>query len=122
MFAFTHYNFNVLNLEKSLDFYDTALGLKEVRRKTDPAGNWILVYLGDGVTGFTLELTWLKDRTESYNLGENEFHLAFHTDDYDLAYKKHKELGCICYENPEMGIYFIHDPDNYWLEILPPQK
>jgi lactoylglutathione lyase len=33
--------------------------------------------------------------------------------------KKHEEMGCICFENPEMGIYFIKDPDGYWLEILP---
>jgi lactoylglutathione lyase len=31
-------------------------------------------------------------------------------------------MGCICYENPEMGIYFIHDPDDYWIEILPERK
>ena len=35
------------------------------------------------------------------------------------AHKKHEEMGCICFENHEMGIYFIEDPDGYWLEILP---
>jgi lactoylglutathione lyase len=48
--------------------------------------------------------------------------LAFETDDYEAAYKLHKEMGCICYENPEMGIYFIVDPDGYWLEIVPARK
>jgi lactoylglutathione lyase len=28
-------------------------------------------------------------------------------------------MGCICYENKAMGIYFINDPDDYWIEILP---
>jgi lactoylglutathione lyase len=28
-------------------------------------------------------------------------------------------MGCICYENKDMGIYFIIDPDGYWIEILP---
>lgn len=28
-------------------------------------------------------------------------------------------MGCICFENKDMGIYFIADPDNYWIEILP---
>ena len=118
-FSFNHYNYNVLDVEKSMTFYAEALGLKEVRRKEAPDGSWKLVYLGDGESDFTLELTWLRDREVPYSLGENEFHLAFLTDDYDAAHEKHKQMGCICFENPEMGIYFIHDPDNYWLEIIP---
>lgn len=121
-FVFNHYNYNVLDLEKSMAFYEASLGLKEVRRKEAPDGSWKLVYLGDGVTDFQLELTWLRDRKEPYNLGENEFHLAFTVADYDAAHEKHKEMGCICFENPEMGIYFINDPDNYWLEIVPEKK
>lgn len=118
-FKFAHNNFNVLDLEKSLKFYDQALGLKEVRRMEAPDGSFILVYLGDGTTSHQLELTWLRDRTEPYNLGENEFHLAFTVDNYEAAYQKHKEMNCIVFENHEMGIYFITDPDNYWLEIVP---
>ncbi|MGI6262255.1 MAG: VOC family protein [Succiniclasticum sp.] len=119
-FTFAHNNFNVLNLEKSLQFYDEALGLKEVRRIEQPG--FTIVYLGDGKTPHQLELTYLKDRTKPYDLGEDEFHLAFRTDDFEKAHAKHKAMGCICYENPAMGIYFISDPDNYWLEILPPAK
>lgn len=118
-FKFVHNNFNVLNLDKSLKFYEEALGLKEIRRKEASDGSFILVYLGDNATSHQLELTWLKDRKDAYNLGENEFHLAFETDDYDGAYKKHQDMGCIVYENQTMGIYFIADPDNYWLEIVP---
>jgi len=118
-FKFVHNNFNVLDLEKSMKFYEEALGLKEVRRKEAADGSFVLVYLGDGATTHELELTWLKDRKEAYNLGENEFHLAFRVDDFAKAHELHKKMGCICYENPGMGIYFIADPDNYWLEILP---
>ncbi|MEY8321001.1 VOC family protein [Lachnospiraceae bacterium 46-61] len=118
-FTFNHYNYNVLDLQKSIQFYEKALGLKEVRRKEAEDGSYILVYLGDGKTDFTLELTWLRDRKEHYNLGENEFHLAFVTQDFEKAHQKHKEMGCICFENDAMGIYFINDPDNYWLEIVP---
>lgn len=119
-FTFAHNNFNVIDLEKSLDFYKEALGLTELRRKEAADGSFILVYLGDGTTAHSLELTWLRDwGKDSYDLGDNEFHLAFVTDDFDAAYKKHKEMGCICYENPAMGIYFITDPDNYWIEIIP---
>ncbi|MCI1930915.1 MAG: VOC family protein [Clostridia bacterium] len=122
MFTFNHFNFNVLNLERSIKFYSDTLGLKEVRRKEAPDGSWILVYLGDGNTNFTLELTWLKDRKEKYDLGEGEFHLAFETDDFNAAHEKHKKMGCICFENEKMGIYFIEDPDGYWIEIIPPKK
>lgn len=121
-FRFVHNNINVLNLEKSLAFYEKALGLKEVRRKEASDGSFILVYLGDGVGTHQLELTWLRDRSEPYNLGDNEIHLAFSTDNYDSAHKLHEEMGCICYENPAMGIYFIVDPDGYWLEILPAKE
>ncbi|MBQ3421182.1 MAG: VOC family protein [Romboutsia sp.] len=121
-FRFCHNNINVLNLEKSLEFYKEALGLVEVRRKNAEDGSFILVYLGDGVGSHTLELTWLRDWDRPYNLGDNEFHLALRVDDFDGAYKLHKEMGCICYENKDMGIYFIADPDNYWVEILPSDK
>lgn len=118
-FTFAHFNFNVLDLEKSLAFYEQALGLTIQRRKDASDGSFILVYLTDHKTNFTLELTYLKDRTEPYNLGDEEFHLAFQVADFDGAYQKHKEMGVICYENPGMGIYFIQDPDGYWIEIIP---
>lgn len=120
MFKFAHNNFNVTNLEESLGFYQEALGLKELRRKTAPDGSYILVFLGDGCTSHQLELTWLRDwEKDHYDLGDNEIHLAFIAEDYAAAHKKHEEMGCICFENSEMGIYFIADPDGYWLEILP---
>ena len=118
MIRFAHNNFNVVDLEKSMKFYEEALNLKEVHRLENP--DFTLVYLGDGGnTPHELELTWIKGRTEKYILGENEFHLAFYTDDYEGLHAKHKEMGCICYENEAMGIYFIVDPDGYWLEIIP---
>lgn len=118
-FTFNHFNFNIFDLDRSLKFYEEALGLKEVRRKEAEDGSFILVYLGDGKTNFSLELTWMRDREEPYNLGDEEFHLALVTDDYDAAYKKHKEMGCIAFENSAMGIYFVTDPDGYWIEIVP---
>jgi lactoylglutathione lyase len=118
-FTFDHNNINVLDLEKSIKFYEEALGFKEVKRYDAPDGSFTLIYVGDGVTNHKLELTWLKDRKEPYNLGENEFHLALFVDDFDAAYEHHKKMNCICYENKEMGIYFINDPDGYWIEIMP---
>ena len=118
-FSFAHFNFNVFVLEKSLKFYNEALGLEPVRTKEASDGSFTLVYLGDKETGFLLELTYLRDRKEPYNLGELEYHLALETDDMETAHKLHEEMGVICYENPRMGIYFISDPDGYWIEIVP---
>jgi lactoylglutathione lyase len=117
-FKFLHNNLNVLDLDKSLEFYEKALGLKETRRKeTD---SFTLVYLGDGgQTPHELELTYILGRKQKYNLGENEIHLAFGVDDFDAAHALHQKMDCICYENLTMGIYFISDPDGYWLEIIP---
>ena len=122
MTAFYHFNFNVLDLERSIAFYKEALGLEVVREKEASDGSFKLVFLGEKYTGFQLELTWLRDRTKPYDLGECEFHLAFMTDEYDALYAKHKEMGCVCFENPKMGIYFIIDPDGYWIEIVPEKK
>ena len=119
---FDHFNINVVDLERSIAFYNKALGLREIRRKEAEDGSFILVYLGDGFSSFLLELTWLRDRTEAYELGDYESHLCIRVEgDYDEARRFHKEMGCICYENTDMGLYFIHDPDDYWIEILPVQ-
>lgn len=117
---FDHYNFNVLDLEKSLSFYDKALGLKEKRRKTADDGSFILAFLGDGSSDFELELTWLREWQKPYELGDNEVHLCMRVEgDYEAIRRFHKELGCVCYENQKMGLYFINDPDGHWIEILP---
>ena len=123
MTKFYHYNFNVVDLERSIAFYKQALNLTPVREKEASDGSFKLVFLGDEVgSPFQLELTWLRDWDRPYNLGDNEFHLAFKVDDYDAAQAHHKEMDCICFENAKMGIYFISDPDNYWVEIIPANR
>ncbi len=119
MFRFAHNNLNVLNLERSLKFYAEALDLHEVDGRIDTP-DFTIVYLGDSFgSHHKLELTWIKENKTPYNLGDNEFHVAFTTKDFDAAHERHKKMGCICYENEAMGIYFIEDPDGYWLEVLP---
>jgi len=118
-FCITHNNLNVFDLDKSLSFYKEALNLTEARRHKAADGSFILVYLSDNSSSHLLELTWLRDQAGPYDLGDNEIHLCFETDDFDGAYKRHKEMDCICYENPAMGLYFISDPDGYWLEVVP---
>lgn len=119
---FDHFNVNVTDLQRSIDFYGKALGLHEVNRKTAADGSFVLAYLSDGGGQFLLELTWLRDHPQPYELGENESHLCLRVPgDYDAVRQYHKEMGCVCFENEEMGLYFIHDPDDYWIEILPLQ-
>ena len=120
-FTFAHNNFNVVDLEKSLDFYSLALGLEEISRKE--AEGFTIVYLGDGITSHMLELTWLKDVDRPrYNLGDNEDHLAMKGKDMDAALEKHRAMDVVCFENPAMGIYFISDPDGFWIEIEPEKE
>ncbi len=121
-FKFAHNNFNVLNLDESVEFYKKALNLTEARRYEAPDKSFTLVFLEDNSTPHRLELTWMKDRKEKYDLGDNEFHLALVTDDFEKAHELHKEMGCIVYENERMGIYFIEDPDGYWIEIVPAKR
>ena len=118
-FKLVHNNINVLDLEKSLKFYEEALGLTEVRRKEASDGSFVIVFIANENAAHQIELTWLRDKKEPYNLGDNEIHIAFKVDDFDAAHKMHAEMGCICYENHDMGIYFINDPDGYWLEVIP---
>ncbi|MFH1880962.1 MAG: VOC family protein [Bacillota bacterium] len=118
-FKIAHTNLNVFDLEKSLKFYKEALGLIEVRRSGAKDGSFRIVFLSDGTDGHLLELTWLRDRNKPYDLGDNETHIAFRVKEYDEAHRMHKDMGAICYENETMGLYFISDPDGYWLEIVP---
>jgi lactoylglutathione lyase len=117
---FDHFNINVSDLDRSLDFYNKALGLKEVKRKEAADGSFTLVYLGDSSGRFLLELTWLRDKEGAYELGDNESHLCLRVEgDYEEVRAYHKAQGWVCYENHSMGLYFINDPDDYWIEVLP---
>jgi len=118
-FKMIHENYNVTDLDRSLRFYEEALGLTEKRRKTAKDGSYVIVFVGNEASDFELELTWLRDHPQPYDIGEEEFHLAFRADDFEAAHALHEKMGCICFENPAMGIYFIQDPDGYWLEVLP---
>ena len=103
-----HRCIHVLDLEKSLAFYERALGLTVQRRMGPEDGSWENVFVGNGETDFQVELTWNRGRTE--------------VDDIDAARKLHEEMGCVCFVNERMGIYFIEDPDGCWLEILPADR
>ena len=113
---FTHSNISVLDLERSLAFYDVALHLKEDRRQD--FGDFVMVYLQDEVRRFELEIRWTKGRTEAYELGENPTHLAFMVDDYESLLRVHQKMGCITFVNEALGLHFMKDPDGYAIEIM----
>lgn len=122
-FKIRHTNINVRDIDRSIAFYQKALGLKVNREKTAKDGSFKLVYLTDADARYEIELTWLKGHQDkAYDLGENEWHICFGVDDYEAAHTLHSEMDCICYENTAMGLYFIADPDGYWIEITPPKK
>ena len=114
-----HRCLHVLDLEKSIAFYEKALGMTEIRRMGPEDGSWTNVFMGNATSGFQLELTWNRGRTEPYDNGGRDSHLAFTVDDYEATRALHEEMGCICHVNEAMGLYFIEDPDGCWLEILP---
>lgn len=116
---FVHSNLTVTDLEKSLEFYREALGLHEDRRRD--FGEFIMVYLRAERGEFELELRLNKAGKSEINLGDNPTHIAFTTDDYPAALKKHREMNCVAFVNEELGVYFIKDPDGYWLEIISPE-
>jgi len=118
-FKFAHTNINVTDINRSIAFYKDALGLSEQMRFASPDGSFEIAFMGDGETSHALELTYLGDHPQKYDLADNEIHIAFTAADIAAAKAKHREMGCLCYENEMLGVYFIEDPDGYWMEIVP---
>lgn len=113
-----HRNTHVYDLDKTLAFYEQALGLYERRRKGPEDGSWEIVFVGNDECDFELEFTWNRGWTEQYDNGNGDTHIAVRVDDYDAYHALHEEMGCIVKENPAMGLYFIADPDGCWIEVL----
>ena len=98
-----HRCIHVLDLEKSLAFYKRAFGLDVVREITRAEGSRKIVYIGNDTTDFELELVWESGRTEAYDNGSNDTHLAFAVDDVDAARLLHDEMDCVCHELGRMA-------------------
>lgn len=119
-FRYEHNCVNVLDRERSIAFYEKALGLRVLHRFCPPdAPDVELIFLVDDRTGHMLELGCLPGRQEPWDLGDNQFHMAFVADDIEEAHALHESMGCICRDDPAAEVYFIADPDGYQIEIIP---
>ena len=119
MTGLNHTCIRVLDLARSQDFYQKALGFTAQKEMTIHDGAWHLVFLGDGVTDYQLELCQVEGRKEPYHLGDAGVHLGIVTDDFEALKAKHTAMGLITEDNPVLGIYFIQDPDGHDIEIVP---
>ena len=119
-----HSMIRVLNEARSVEFYQTAFGLS-VADRLDFTG-FTLIYLSNPETGFELELTVNKDRTEPYDLGDGYGHLAFSVGDLDAEHARLTAAGLaprklVDFKNGDVLVarfFFIADPDGYQIEVL----
>jgi len=118
-FTFAHNCLKVLDLECSLKFYKEALGLEPVRWMRPNDEDIQLVFLSDGKSAHELELGCPANRDTPFDLGDNQFHIAFRTGDMQSAHQLHESMGAIAYDPETEPVYFIQDPDGYQIEIIP---
>lgn len=119
-----HSMIRVLDEARSVDFYRRAFGL-EVADRLDFSG-FTLVYLGNPETGFELELTINKGRTEPYDLGDGYGHLAVSVADLDAEHARFDAEGLAPRTRVEFApdgvtiarFFFVADPDGYQIEVL----
>ncbi|WP_028274334.1 VOC family protein [Atopococcus tabaci] len=120
---FLHTCVRVKDLDKSLEFYEKALGFKEVRRLDYPEFKFTLVYLALEEGGYELELTYNYDQEQPYDLGNGYGHIAIGVDSLE-DYRE--ELSQAGYEVTEIkGLsdgaatyFFVMDPDGYKIEVI----
>lgn len=89
----SHACVRVLDLARSVAFYRETLGLTPQRELTMEDRGWHLVFLGDGVTPFQLELCRELQRTEPYRLGDDTPHVALVSQDFQGLKAKHQARG-----------------------------
>lgn len=116
---YLHTMVRVTDLEKSLNFYCNALGLREIRRKDVPAGRFTLVFLGAPENPESqIELTYNWD-PEQYTGGRNFGHLAYAVDNIYESCQRLMDSGVEINRPPRDGyMAFVRSPDNISIELL----
>ncbi|GAB3625809.1 glyoxalase/bleomycin resistance protein/dioxygenase [Pandoraea terrae] len=121
---YIHSMIRVRELAPAIRFYTQGFGLRESHRLDFPS--FTLVYLRDPESGFEIELTQNKGRTEPYDLGTGYGHMAFCTDDLDALRQSLDALGGQPTDIKSLSIdgepvaqfFFVTDPDGYKIEVL----
>ena len=109
----------VQNLDTALDFFINKLGMKEVRRKEVPEGEFTLIFLAAEDNDPPLELTYNSGKNEPYSSGENFGHVAYEVNNiYDYCEKlKNNDVSIL--RPPRDGkMAFIRSPDQISIELL----
>ena len=116
---YLHTMVRVTNIDQSLDFYVSKLGLKEVRRTESSAGRFTLIYLAaPGDESAQVELTYNWD-PEAYGEGRNFGHLAYEVDNIYETCQRLMDRGVTINRPPRDGrMAFIRSPDNISIEFL----
>ena len=120
-----HTMLRVGDLQRSLDFYTSVLGMRLLRRKEYPDGRFTLAFVGYGDESETavLELTHNWD-TKAYEIGTGYGHVAVEVDDaYKACDEVKKRGGRVTREAGPMKhgttvIAFVEDPDGYKIEFI----
>ena len=118
---FLHTMLRVRDLDSSLDFFVTKLGLKELRRTESQQGRFSLIFLGTGASGdgAEIELTHNWDEKEPYGTGRFFGHLAFEVDDIYATCERLRAAGVDILRPPREGrMAFIKSPDGQSVELL----
>ena len=116
---YLHTMVRVSNLDASLDFYCTQLGLRERKRSENERGRFTLVFLAaPGDEAACVELTFNWD-PEAYTVGRNFGHLAYQVDDIYALCSRLQEAGVTINRPPRDGyMAFVRSPDGISIELL----
>jgi len=116
---YLHTMVRVSDLDASLDFYCSKLGLKQVRRVDHDAGRFTLVFVAPpGQEDCAIELTYNWD-PEQYTGGRNFGHVAYEVDDIYALCARLRDAGVTINRPPRDGkMAFIRSPDNISIELL----
>lgn len=123
MYKMLHTCLRVMDLDKSIKFYEEVLDLKEKRRKDFPEHEFTLVFMGNELSDYEIELTYNYQPEKAYVIGNGFSHIAVEVEDLEASYEKHRQLDyqmtdMMGLPGTEKGYYFITDPDGYEIEVI----
>ncbi len=123
---YLHTMIRVKDLDKSMDFYTRLLGMKELRKKDFPSGEFTLAFVGYGeeTAQTVIELTHNWGQDDPYDLGNGFGHFALAVPDVatacDILASEGVEIPRPAGPMKHGGsvIAFIKDPDGYLIELV----